>query len=66
MGFTKGSQEAIDHMAKLRSMRKGNKSVSMVNNVEPVEVVASVGRRGRFIKGSPEAKAYMASIRPKK
>jgi hypothetical protein len=66
MGFTKGSQEAINHMAKIRSMRKGNKSVSMVNNVEPVEAVASVGRRGRLIKGSPEAKAYMASIRPKK
>ena len=68
MGFPKGSSQALEHMAKIRAMKKGKQSSqSMVNNVEPVqkeEVV--VGRRGRLVKGSAEAKAFMAEIRSKK
>ena len=69
MGFTKGSDAAKEHMAKIRAMRNGKKSTqSMVNNVEPVqtEEVVVTGRRGRLVKGSAEAKAFMASIRSKK
>ena len=70
MGFTKGSTQAIEHMAKIRAMRKNKQSTqSMINNVEPVETNQPEGetpkRRGRLIKGSPEAKAFMASIRAK-
>ena len=69
MGFQKGSTQALEHMAKIRAMRKGKQSTqSMVNNVEPVEAVGEVvtGRRGRLVKGSTEAKAFMASIRARK
>ena len=69
MGFQKGSTQALEHMAKIRAMRNGKKSnQSMVNNVEPVqtEEVVVAGRRGRLVKGSAEAKAFMASIRSKK
>ena len=40
----------------------------MVDNVEPVqtEEVVVTGRRGRLVKGSAEAKAFMASIRARK
>ena len=70
MGFTKGSTQAIEHMAKIRAMRKNKQATqSMINNVEPVETNQTDGeipkRRGRLIKGSPEAKAFMASIRAK-
>ena len=71
MGFTKGSTQALDHMAKLRAMRGKNKSnQSTINNTyQPVQTTQSEAppkSRGRFIKGSDEAKAYMASIRPSK
>ena len=71
MGFTKGSTQAIEHMAKIRAMRKNKQSTqSMINNVEPVETNQSEGetpkRRGRLIKGSIEAREYMASIRARK
>ena len=70
MGFQKGSTQALEHMARIRAMKKGkqstqNQTQSMVNNVEPVETnqLETSERRGRFVKGSAEAKAYMASIR---
>ena len=68
MGFTKGSDTAKEHMAKIRAMRNGKKTTqSMVNNVEPVQTEQVVtGRRGRLVKGSAEAKAFMASIRERK
>ena len=69
MGFQKGSTQALEHMAKIRAMRNGKKTTqSMVNNVEPVqtEEVVVAGRRRRLVKGSAEAKAFMASIRSKK
>ena len=68
MGFQKGSTQAIEHMAKIRAMRNGKKTTqSMVNNVEPVQTEQVVtGRRGRLVKGSAEAKAFMASIRERK
>ena len=69
MGFQKNSPEALEHMAKIRSMRKNKQSTqSMINNVEPVETNQSEKpkRRGRLVKGSPEAKAFMVSIRSKK
>jgi hypothetical protein len=69
MGFTKGSDAAKEHMAKIRAMQNGKKSTqSMVNNVEPVETnqIETPKRRGKLIKGSIEAREYMASIRSKK
>lgn len=63
--FTKGSNEAKEFMARIRSMRKGSKATVTATIAEP-EAVVSGGRRGRLVKCSPEAKAYMASIRPKK
>ena len=71
MGFQKGSPEAIAHMAKLRSMRRGNKSTqSTIDNVgQKLQMTEETvpQKRGKLIKGSSEAKAYMASIRrPKK
>ena len=68
MGFQKGSTQALEHMAKIRAMRNGKKTTqSMVNNVEPVQTEQVVtGRRGRLVKGSAEAKAFMASIRERK
>ena len=69
MGFLKGSQAALDHMARIRSMRKNNKiSQSTINAspVQPAQPLEANKRRGRLIKGSDEAKAYMASIRPKR
>ena len=70
MGVTKGSTLALEHMAKIRATRKNKQATqSMINNVEPVETNRSEGetpkRRGRLIKGSIEAKQYMASIRAK-
>ena len=71
MGFQKGSSQALEQMAKIRSMKKGKKLI--VNDVEPVqkekvvqkeEVV--VARRGRLVKGSAEAKAFMTELRSKK
>ena len=69
MGFQKGSTEALEHMAKIRAMRKSKQSTqTMVNNVEPVETnqIETPKRRGRLVKGSNEAREYMASIRAKK
>ena len=72
MGFQKGSTQALEHMARIRAMKKGkqssqNQTQSMVNNVEPVQTEQVVtGRRGRLVKGSAEAKAFMASIRERK
>ena len=71
----KGSDLAKEHMAKIRAMRKKkeltqNETQSILDNVEPVETNQTDGeipkRRGRLIKGSPEAKAFMANIRAKK
>ena len=65
MGFTKGSDAAKEHMAKIRAMRNGKKSTqSMVNNVEPVQT--NQIETPKLIKGSIEAREYMASIRSKK
>ena len=70
MGYAKGSIQAMEHMAKLRSMRGKNKSnQSTINNApQPVQTKESEApkRRGRLIRGSIEAKEYMASIRPKR
>jgi hypothetical protein len=72
-GFKKGSKEAKEHMARIRAMRKGSKkkeesdSDSDSDNEErPAPTVTKMKRRGRFVKGSKEAKEYMASIRRKK
>ncbi len=60
-------------MAKIRVMRKSkqstqNETQSMVNNGEPVVTnqIETPKRRGKLIKGSIEAREYMASIRSKK
>ena len=73
MGYAKGSTQAMEHMAKLRSMRGKNKSnqsnQSTINNApKPVQTNESEApkRRGRLVKGSEEARLYMASIRPKR
>jgi len=73
MGYQKGSTLALEHMAQIRAMRKGkqstqNKTASMINNVEPVETnqIETPKRRGRLVKGSIEAREYMAEIRSKK
>ena len=66
MGFSKGSQAALDHMARIRSMRKNNKISQSTINASPVQPLEANKRRGRLIKGSDEAKAYMASIRPRR
>ena len=69
MGFLKGSQAALDHMARIRSMRKNNKiSQSTINAspVQPVQPLEANKRRGKLIKGSIQAREYMASIRPRR
>ena len=69
MGFLKGSQAALDHMARIRSMRKNNKiSQSTINAspVQPVQPLEANKKRGKLIKGSIEAREYMASIRPRR
>ena len=66
-GFKKGSQEARDHMARIRMMRKGSKKEKEESDSESdEEAPVKPKRRGRFAKGSQEAKDYMASIRRKK
>ena len=68
MGFTKGSSEALAHMLKIRNMR-GNKKTSDQtmdnNNNNNIEQTQSK-RGGRLIKGSQEAKEYMAILRSKR
>ena len=73
MGYAKGSIQAMEHMAKLRSMRGKNKSnqsnqLTINNAPKPVQTKESEApkRRGRLIRGSIEAKEYMSSIRPKR
>ena len=73
MGYAKGSIQAMEHMAKLRSMRGKNKSnqsnqITINNAPQPVQTKETEApkRRGILIRGSIEAKEYMASIRPKR
>ena len=73
MGYAKGSTQAMEHMAKLRSMRGKNKSnqsnqLTINNAPQPVQrkETEAPTRRGRLVKGSEEARIYMASIRPKR
>ena len=70
MGFQKNSPEAKEHMSKMRAMRGKNKSnQSTINNApQPVQTneTEAPQRRGRLVKGSDEARLYMASIRPKR
>ena len=73
MGYAKGSTQAMEHMAKLRSMRGKNKSnqsnqLTINNAPQPVRTneTEAPKRRGRLVKGSEEARLYMASIRPKR
>ena len=69
MGFSKGSQAALDHMARIRSMRKNNKiSQSTINAspVQPAQPLEANTKRGKLIKGSIQAREYMASIRPRR
>ncbi len=69
MGFIKGSEGAKEHMAKIRALRKGKQPIvqidSTVDNIEPVSEEVT-GRREKLVKGSIEAREYMASIRSKK
>jgi hypothetical protein len=59
--FKKGSQEAKDHMARIRAMRK---SKSVGGNITMDDGVRDlVPRSIRPIKGSPEMKERMASLR---
>jgi len=69
----KGSELAKEHMRKVREGRKKkestqNQTESIINNVEPVETnpIETPKRRGRLVKGSIEAREYMAQIRSKK
>jgi hypothetical protein len=71
--FEKGSDEAKAYMKSIREGRKKkestqNQTESMINNVEPVETnpIETPKRRGRLVKGSIEAREYMAQIRSKK
>ena len=71
--FEKGSDEAKAYMKSIREARKKkestqNQTESMINNVEPVETnpIETPKRRGRLVKGSIEAREYMAEIRSKK
>ena len=71
--FEKGSDEAKAYMKSIREARKKkestqNQTESMINNVEPVETnpIETPKRRGRLVKGSIEAREYMAQIRSKK
>ena len=68
-GFKKGSKEAIEHMARIRGMRKGAKKKEESDSESESDEEAPAPtkkRRGRFVKGSQAAKDYMASIRRKK
>jgi hypothetical protein len=61
--FKKGSQEARDHMARIRAMRK-SKSVGGAIIMKPeTSVRDNVPMSIRPIKGSPEMKARMDAIR---
>ena len=69
MGFPKGSQQSKVHMEMVRSMR-GNKKTSNQsqtqsmdnNNIEQTQV----SKRGRLVKGTTEAREYMAMLRSKR
>ena len=69
MGFQKGSTQALEHMAKIRALRKSKQPMvqidSVVDNNEPVSKVAT-GRREKLVKGSAEAKTFMSSIKERK
>ncbi len=60
-GFKKGSDEAHQHMAKIRALKKGNKKEE--SNDEPKE---ESNKGNRFQKGSQAAKDHMAKIRAMK
>ena len=68
--ITNGSQQALDHMAKIRAMKGGNKKTSNqissidTNNNNNIEQTKS--KRGRLVKGSSEAIEYMAMLRSKR
>ena len=71
--FEKGSDEAKAYMKSIREGRKKKESThtpteSIVDNSEPVETnqIETPKRRGRLVKGSIEAREYMAQIRSKK
>ena len=71
--FEKGSESAKENMKKVREGRKKkestqNQTESMINNIEPVETnqIETPKRRGRFVKGSAEAREYMAELRSKR
>ena len=69
MGFQKGSTQALEHMAKIGALRKSKQPTVQIDPVvddnEPVSEVVT-GRREKLVKGSIEAREYMASIRSKK
>jgi hypothetical protein len=44
MGFLKGSQEAIDHMAKIRAM-KGNNRVNTTEKKTKIDVCKMCGKK---------------------
>jgi hypothetical protein len=70
-GFKKGSREAHMHMAKIRAMRGKNKDSDSESGSSEDESVSGSERDfsrpvktgKRFVKGSREAKEYMAKIR---
>ena len=69
MGFTKGSQQAKDHMAKIRAMKGGNKKTS--NQISSIDtnnnnIEQTKSKRGRLVKGSTQAIEYMAMLRSKR
>ena len=70
MGFGKGTQESMDHMAKMRAMRGGNKKTSISNQISSTDNnnnIEQVPKRGgRLIKGSQAAKEYMQLLRSKR
>ncbi len=61
--FVRGSDEARQHMAKLRAMRG---HAGKAAQEEYKEDAAPKKRTGRFAKGSPEAKEFMAELRARR
>lgn len=64
-GFKKGSQEAKDHMARIRGMRKGKKKEESESESSSDEEMpkSKPKRSGRFVKGSKEAKEWGERMR---
>ena len=66
MKLVKGSTEAREYMAKIRSMKKSKGMHKMQDGCMMKDSDMKVNKPARLVKGSKEAREYMAKIRSMK